>query len=76
MILLEFDANNTFRKSLLDRIFYDNLKPLIKLWIVYIEKEILQDNLVSAANKANAKFKMQKSTHLDQQYFKGKPSLK
>ncbi len=30
-ILLEFNANNTFRESQLGRTFYDGLRPLIKL---------------------------------------------
>ena len=49
---------------------------MIKLWIANIGEDMPWNNLVSAANKAKAKAKIQENTHLDQQYFKGKWSLK
>lgn len=73
-ILLEFDTNNTPQKNQLDHIFYDGLKLLIKIYILDIKKNMPKDNLVSAVNKVEAKTKIQKSTHLDQQCLKGNDS--
>ena len=64
-ILLEFDANNTFGKSQLGQTFYDSVRPSIKLWIADIGEDMPWDHLVSAANKAEAKSKIQRSTHLN-----------
>ncbi len=64
-ILLEFDANNTSKKGQLGRIFYNSLKPLIKLWIADIREDMPWDNLVSAANKVETRARIQKSTYLD-----------
>ena len=75
-ILLEFDANNALGEGQFGRIFYDGLKPSIKLLIAKIEKDIPWDDLVSAANKAKARAKIQENTHYDQQYLRRKWSLK
>lgn len=74
-MLQEFDANNALGKGQLGCTVYDGLKPLIKLWITHIKEDMLWDNLVSAANKAEAKAKIQESIDLDQQYPKGKQPL-
>ncbi len=39
-ILLEFDTNNAPREGQLGRIFYDGLRPSIKLWIAEIREDI------------------------------------
>ncbi len=75
-ILLEFDANNSLGEGQLGRTFYDGLRPSIKLWIADIRDDISWDNLIRAANKAEARAKIQGSTHLDQQCPKGKRPLK
>ncbi len=59
-ILLEFDANNAPGKGQLDQTFYNSLRPLIKLWIANIREDIPWDDLIRAANKAEAKAKIQK----------------
>ncbi len=64
-ILLEFDANNAPGEGQLGRTFYDGLRRLIKLWIADIGEDMPWDNLIRAANKAEAKAKIQGSTHLD-----------
>ncbi len=75
-ILLEFDANNALQEDQLVRTFYDSLKPLIKLWIAKIGEDITCDDLIKAANKAEARAKIQECIHLDQQYSKKKQPLK
>ncbi len=50
--------------------------PSIKLWIANIGEDIPWDDLIRAANKAEARAKIQGSTHLDQQCHKGKRPLK
>ncbi len=74
-ILLEFDANNTSREGQLGRTFYDGLRPRIKLWITNIGDNMPWDDLIRVANKAEARVKIQKSTHLDQQCPKEKRPL-
>ncbi len=75
-ILLEFDANNAPGESQLSRTFYNGLKPSIKLWIADIGEDMPWDDLIRAANKAEARAKIQGSTHLDQRYPKRKRPLK
>ena len=65
-ILLEFDTNNASREGQLGRTFYDGLMPSIKLWIADIGEDMPWDDLIRAANKAEARAKIQGSTHLDQ----------
>ncbi len=71
-ILLEFDVNNIPQEGQLDHIFYDDLRSLIKLWIADRGADMSWDNLIRAANKAEARAKIQGSTHLDHWYPKGK----
>ena len=75
-ILLEFDANNAPGESQLGQTFYNGFKPLIKLWIADIEGDMPWNDLIRAANKAEARAKIQKSTHLNQQCPKEKQPLK
>ncbi len=75
-ILLEFDANNALREDQLGQTFYDGLRPSIKLWIANIREDMPWDNLIRAANKAEARAKIQRSTHLNQRCPKGKRPLK
>ncbi len=75
-ILLEFDANNVLRKGQLGRTFYDGLRPSIKLWIADIGEDMLWDDLIRAANKVEARAKIQGSTHLDQKCPKRRQPLK
>ncbi len=75
-ILLEFDANNAPREGQLGRTFYDGLRPSIKLWIADIGEDMSWDDLIKAVNKAEARAKIQKNTHLDQRYPKRKRPLK
>ncbi len=75
-ILLKFDANNAPQEGQLGRIVYDGLKPSIKLWNADIGEDMPWDNLIRAANKAEARAKIQGSIHLDQQCPKGKQPLK
>ncbi len=65
-ILLEFDANNALGEGQLGQTFYDGLKPSIKLCIADIGEDMPWNDLIRAANKAEARAKIQKSTHLDQ----------
>ncbi len=71
-ILLQFDANNAPREGQLGQTFYDGLRLFIKLWIADIGEDISWDNLIKTANKAEAKAKIQRSTHLDQRCHKRK----
>ncbi len=50
--------------------------PLIKLWIADIGEDIPWDDLIRIANKAEARAKIQESTHLDQQSLKENRPLK
>ncbi len=75
-ILLEFDANNALREGQLGQTFYDGLKPSIKLWIANIGEDMSWDALIRVANKAEARAKIQESTHLDHRYPKEKRPLK
>ncbi len=75
-ILLEFDANNTSQIGQLGRTFYDGLMPSIKLCITNIGEDIPWEDLIIAANKAEARAKIQESTHLDQWCPKEKSPLK
>ncbi len=64
-ILLEFDANNAPGEGQLGWTFYDGLRPSIKLWISNIGEDMPWDDLIKTANKAEARAKIQRSTHLD-----------
>ncbi len=75
-ILLEFDANKTLREGQLGQTFYDGFRPLIKLWITDIGEDMLWDDQIRAANKAEARAKIQGSIYLDQRCPKGKRPLK
>ncbi len=75
-ILLEFDANNAPGESQFGWTFYDGLRPSIKLWIADIGEDMPWGDLIRAANKAEARAKIQGSTHLDQRCPKGKRPLK
>ncbi len=75
-ILLEFDTNNVPGKGQLGQTFYDGLRPSIKLWIVDIGEDMPWNNLIRAANKAEVRTKIQRSTDLDQRYSKKKRPLK
>ncbi len=75
-ILHEFDANNAPGEGQLGRLFYNGLKPSIKLWIADIGEDMPWDDLIRAPNKAEARAKIQGSTHLDQRYPKRKRPLK
>ncbi len=75
-ILLEFNANNAFGERQLGQTFYDGLRPSIKLWIANIGEDMPWDDLIRAANKAEARAKIQGSTYLDQQFPKRKRPLK
>ncbi len=57
-ILLEFDANNAPGEGQLSRTFYDGLRPSIKVWIADIGEDMPWDNLIRAANKAEARTKI------------------
>ncbi len=57
-ILLEFDANNSPQESQFGQTFYDDLRPLIKLWIADIGEDMPWDNLIKAPNKAEARAKI------------------
>ncbi len=57
-ILLEFDANNAPGEGQLGRTFYDGLRPSIKLWIANIGEDLPWDDLIRAANKAEARAKI------------------
>ncbi len=75
-ILLEFVTNNASQKGQLGRTFYDGLKPSINLWIANIGEDMPWDDLIRAANKAEAKATIQGSTYLDYWCPKGKWPLK
>ncbi len=64
-ILLEFDANNAPGEGQLGRTFYDGLRPSIKLLFADIGEDMPWDDLIRAANKAEARARIQGSTHLD-----------
>ncbi len=57
-ILQEFDVNNAPEEGQLGRTFYDGLRPSIKLWIVNIGEDMPWDDLIRAANKAEARAKI------------------
>ncbi len=59
-ILLEFDANNAFREGQLGYTFCDGFRFSIKLWITNIGEDMAWDNLIRAANKAEARAKIQR----------------
>ncbi len=75
-ILQEFDTNNASRGSQLSQTFHDGLRPLIKLWIANKREDMPWDDLIKAANKAEARAKIQENTPLDQRRPKGKQLLK
>lgn len=76
-ILLEFDADCAPLEGQLGRIFYDGLRPSIKLWIDEVGRQQLPwDELVRTANRAEAKARIHDYHHLDQRCPKGKRPLK
>ncbi len=76
-ILLEFDADCAPSEGQLCRTFYDGLRPSIKLWISEMGRQQLPwYDLVSAANRAEAKTHIEDYRHLDQRCPKGKRPLK
>ena len=75
-ILPEFAANIAFGEGQLGQTFYNGLRPTIKLWIANVRKDMYWDDLIRVANKAEARAKVQKNTHLDQHCPKGKQPLK
>ncbi len=75
-ILLKFDINNAPGEGQLSQTFYNGLRTLIKLWIANLEEDMPWDNLIRAANKAEARAKIQGSTYLDQRFPKEKQYLK
>lgn len=76
-ILLEFDADCAPGEGQLGRTFYDGLRPSIKLWIDEVGRQRMpSDDLVSAANRAEAKARIHSNHHLDQRCPKGKRPLK
>ncbi len=64
-ILPKFDANNAPGEDQLGQTFYYCLRPSIKLWIADIEENMPWDDLIKAANKAEARTKIHESIHLD-----------
>lgn len=76
-ILVEFDADCAPLEGQLGRTFYDGLRPSIKLWIDEVGRQQLSwDELVSAANRAEAKARIHNNQHLDQRCPRGKRPLK
>ncbi len=75
-ILLEFDNNNASREGQLGRTFYNSLRPSIKLYIINVREDMPWDDLIRAPNNAEARAKIQGSTHLNQRCPKGKRPLK
>ena len=76
-ILVEFDADCAPLEGQLGRTFYDGLRPSIKLWIDEVGRQQLSwDELVTAANRAEAKAHIHNNHHLDQRCPRGKRPLK
>ena len=76
-ILLEFDADCAPSEGQLCHTFYDGLRPSVKLWIGEEGRQQLSwDDLISAANRAEAKARIEDYRHLDQRCPKGKRPLK
>ena len=76
-IILEFDNDCAPIEGQLGRTFYDGLRSLIKFWISEVGRERLYwEELVSTANRAEAKVRMYNNQHLDQQFSRGEQTLK
>lgn len=74
---MKFDTNYNLEEDQLGQIFYDGLRPSIKLWINEIgRKQISWNDLVNAANQAETKACIYDNHHLDQRWPKGKWPLK
>lgn len=71
-ILLEFDADCAPGEGQLGRTFYDGLRPSYEVG----RQRMPSDDLVSAANRAEAKARIHSNHHLDQRCPKGKRPLK
>ena len=72
-IPLEFDAACSLIDGQLGRTFYDGLRPSIKLWIEEVGRERLSwEELVTTANRAEAKADIYNNQHLDQRCPQGK----
>ena len=64
-------------KGQLGRTFFDRLRLSIKLWIDKVGREHLSwEELVTTANRAEAKARIHNNQHLDQRYPQGKRPLK
>ena len=55
---------------------YNDFRLSIKLWIANIREDMPWNDLISAANKTEARARIQKNTHLNQRYPKEKRFLK
>ncbi len=76
-ILLEFDDDCGPIEGQLGCTFYNGLRPSIRLWIEEVGRERLSwEELVTTANKAEAKACIHHNQHLDQQFSRGKRPLK
>ena len=76
-IVLEFDADCAPIEGQLGRTFYDGLRPSIKLWIDEVGRERLSwEDIVTTANRVEAKARIHNNQHLDQQCPWGKRPLK
>ena len=65
-ILLEFDADCTPSEGQFCHTFYDGLRPSVKLWISEEGRQKLsRDDLISTANRAKAKARIEDYRHLD-----------
>ena len=76
-ILLEFDADCAPSEVQLCHIFYDGLRLSVKLWIGKEGWQKLSwDDLISAANRTEAKARIKDYRHLDQRCPKERRLLK
>ncbi len=76
-ILLKFDTDCALIEGQLGFIFYDGLRPSIKLWIDKVGRERLSwEELVTTANRVEAKAPINNNQHLDQRCPRGKLPLK
>ena len=74
---MELDADDALSEALLDRYFYEGLRPSIKLWIDEDGWKLLAwDDLVKKSSRAEAKAKIQNNWDLDQRCHRGKRPLK
>lgn len=77
LTLLEFDADYTFLEKLLGRIFYDGLKPSLKLMIDKVaQQQLLKDKTVRIVNKTQVKSYIYDYHYLNSRYLKKKHLFK